>query len=44
MWVEQEVTEQVEEGEWWPGVKTWRLGLWLENATLNIPVPEEFKV
>lgn len=26
----------------WPDVKPWSLGIWLEEATLDIPTPEEF--
>ena len=25
---------------WWPGLRRWHIGFWLENATLDIGEPE----
>jgi len=34
--------ESEPQSKWWPDVTPWSFGVWLENATLVIPVPEEF--
>lgn len=34
--------EHVRSEGYWPKTKPWKLGLWLEDATLEIPVPEEW--
>lgn len=46
MWVKtDEATEEdKKEGTHWPAVKPWSFGVWLENATLEIPNPDEFVV
>lgn len=46
MWVDQKGSEEgglEEKGKWWPNVKPWSFGIWLQNATLEIAVPEEFE-
>ncbi|KAI9805903.1 MAG: hypothetical protein M1825_000517 [Sarcosagium campestre] len=39
MWV-QTFPADPSVAEWWPAVKPWRFGMWLEDATLSFPVPE----
>lgn len=29
---------------WWPGVKRWHLGVWLQDAQLDLGEPEVLKV
>lgn len=28
---------------WWPGLRRWHIGLWFENATLDLGEPEAWK-
>ncbi|KAK5135207.1 hypothetical protein LTR08_005456 [Meristemomyces frigidus] len=41
MWVKTAEADNVGREGHWPDVKPWPVGLWLEDATLDIPVPEE---
>lgn len=46
MWVgqaDEDAGAVAREGHW-PGVRPWRIGLWLEAATLEVPVPHEWAV
>ena len=36
--------EDKSEGTNWPVVKPWSFGVWLEEATLEIPKSDEFKI
>ena len=38
-----DVEERMVRGNWWPGLGRWRVGMWLENATLTLGEPEEVK-
>jgi hypothetical protein len=47
-WVEVEQPEGTGEGEeavasWWPKIKPWMVGMCLENANMEFPVPEVFE-
>lgn len=46
MWVnvDEATKEDKENGTHWPTVRPWSFGMWLEDATLEVPVPEEFSV
>ncbi|KAK5128559.1 hypothetical protein LTR85_003230 [Meristemomyces frigidus] len=41
MWVEAAGDDKVKREGYWPEVKPWSIGMWLENATLDIGAPEE---
>lgn len=41
--VDEPPEEEKEHGTHWPVVKPYSIGLWLENATLDFPVAEEYK-
>jgi len=43
MWVKMGEEDEVERGGHWPDVKSWAIGLWLEDATLVVPEPEEWR-
>ncbi|KAK3638075.1 hypothetical protein LTR56_013285 [Elasticomyces elasticus] len=43
MWTRVEQGEELAEKGYWPLVPLWKLGLWLEDATLDIPKPEEWQ-
>ncbi len=47
MWVDVAklaADEQREAGTWWPQISPFSVGLWLEDATIVIPSPKEFKL
>ena len=35
--------EMMASENWWPGLGRWRVGIWLENATLTLGEPEDVK-
>ncbi|KAK4541140.1 hypothetical protein LTR36_008214 [Oleoguttula mirabilis] len=43
IWVEASGDDAVDRQGHWPDVKPWSIGLWLEDATLDIPAPEEWR-
>lgn len=42
-WVKVTGEESVAREGYWPDVKPFNVGVWLENASLDIPVPEEWE-
>lgn len=43
-WAQMQQQEtQDGQGNYWPTLKPWKLALWLEDATLEIPVPDGFE-
>lgn len=43
MWVKSAGDDEVDRQGHWPDVKPWSIGLWLEDASLDIPAPEEWR-
>ena len=43
MWVKAASGTDTDREGHWPDVQPWPVGLWLENATLDIPVPDAWK-
>ena len=44
MWADVEGSDIDIADSRWPNIKPWSIGVWLEDATLMIPVPEQFDV